>query len=228
MWSALGILLKDQLFQTLHASDVAELVRTTGIRNGCTVVDKLLQFTRTVGISDGETIMRVLWKYTCHDVRRDCLASHAFVQELLQQYVSRRGGRGRETTSETQIDKKDIHIPNLKELQGVFGSLLWAAMRTRPDICHVHSLASAALVHSESATRCRVKHILQYLSTHPEFGFHFPFHDVDSAEVYQVICYADATYRGTFSQSGRAVFWGTEKSKCVLGWASNRQTLLAE
>eukprot|EP00971_Amphidinium_carterae_P266103 5278648-Amphidinium_carterae.1 len=55
------------------------------------------------------------------------LHQHAFVQELLQQYVSRMemGGRGRETTSEreresfNQIGKKDPPNPkSLKELQG--------------------------------------------------------------------------------------------------------------
>eukprot|EP00971_Amphidinium_carterae_P189542 3762386-Amphidinium_carterae.1 len=162
------------------------------------------------------------------------LHQHVLVQELTRQYLGSMGGRGRDTTADSelfsQLGNSDPPDPQaLKELQAVLGSNLWAVTRSRPDLSYAHSLAASALVHSESETRERVKHMLQYLSKHPDLGIHYAFEDnIEGKD--EILSYSEASFspRGKFSQSGYAVFWGTPHSKCLFGWGSPKQTLIAE
>eukprot|EP00971_Amphidinium_carterae_P102935 2037595-Amphidinium_carterae.1 len=62
-------------------------------------------------------------------------------------------------------------------MQGILGSSLWISTRTRLDLCYAHSLAASSLTQSESETKTRLSHILQYLTLHDDLGIRCPFED---------------------------------------------------
>eukprot|EP00971_Amphidinium_carterae_P157425 3120884-Amphidinium_carterae.1 len=165
------------------------------------------------------------------------LHQRAFTRELIHKYFGRFGGKGRNTTAEPVSfgvpEKRDVpSAVALKEMQGILGSILWVSTRTRPDLCYAHSLAASSLTQSESETKLRLSHILQYLTRHDDLGLRCPFED-ESLDDEVVMSFGDASFapRGKFSQTGLAIFWGSDSPsgcKSIISWQSQKQTLLAE
>ena len=63
----------------------------------------------------------------------------------------------------------------IKRAQQILGTLLWLSTRSRPDLSYAVSMAASVQTRDLRELEVRLRHLLQYVSSHPHLGLHFPY-----------------------------------------------------
>ena len=113
-----------------------------------------------------------------------------------------------------------------KRLQQIVGALLWVSTKTRPDISWALSILAASMARDLSEATNRARHLLQYLSSAPDYGLVYRRLPTELQSEYQV--YTDISWAplGERSQEASVQFVGAPGANLV-AWHSTRQDLVA-
>jgi hypothetical protein len=118
------------------------------------------------------------------------------------------------------IVKNDKDVLNEKfDIKSKIGSLMYAAINTRPDICQAVSYIARFTNHPSTAVCEAVTRIFKYLNGNKEFGINL----IKGKSKLEV--YVDADLGGDIND-GKSTSGGCEEiDGCIINWWSSKQTL---
>ena len=119
------------------------------------------------------------------------------------------------------VTKETAHPTALKEQQATLGSLLWLAVKTRPDLSWAHSVAASALHRDLEECKTRTQWMVRYLRSYPHLGLHF---QSPSKPALRLDVWSDAS----FAPEGRESRSGVLQQVCGMpvAWASSKQPIV--
>ena len=118
------------------------------------------------------------------------LHEHFYADEFLKKHVGTFGTRVQGTTAAPESfttkssgeppERPDPEDPQrqkqIKRAQQILGALLWINTRTRPDLSYAVSMAASVQTKDLRGLEVRLRHPLQYVSSHPHLGLCYPSH----------------------------------------------------
>ena len=117
------------------------------------------------------------------------LDQHFYADEFLKKHAGTYGTRVRGTTATPESfstkssgqpplkpDPEDPqHQKQIKRAQQILGALLWLSTRTPPDLSYAVAMAASVQTRDLRDLEVRLRHLLQYVSSHPHLGLHYPY-----------------------------------------------------
>ena len=169
------------------------------------------------------------------------LHQHFYVDEFLKKHVGTFGTRVRGTTAapESFSTKSSGEVPlkpdpenpqhqkQIKRAQQILGALLWLSTRTRPDLSYAVAMAASVQTRDLRDLEVRLRHLLQYVSSHPHLGLYYPY---PTSNYRSLETFTDASFApsGSHSHQGFAVLFKVGHSQHLLHWSSTRQKLVSQ
>ena len=120
------------------------------------------------------------------------------------------------------------HQKQIKKAQQIPGALLWLSTRTRPDLSYGVSMAASVQTRDlRRELEVRLRHLLQYVSSHPHLGLHFPY---PTSTYLSLETFTDASFApcGAHSHQAFAILLKVGHSQHLLHWNSTRQKLVSQ
>ena len=154
-----------------------------------------------------------------------CLDQHRWLaQELHRRGLAQLGGSpslpSLDDAPQEPVDKNEDYTRQLRECQSDIGSLMWAAMRTRPDVQAAVSMCACLAVVCPGYVLQKLKAIWRYVRKTMWLSLHF----VGSKSTV-ITAYSDCSFaaQGSRSRTGVVLKIGSD----VVSWRSVRQKLTA-
>ena len=122
--------------------------------------------------------------------------------------------------SKPQQDEEQV---DLKLYQSIVGSLIYAAISTRPDISHAVNMISRYLANPGPAHLVAAKRILRYIKGTTNIGLTF---DGNNTTV-SIIGYADADWAGDYDERKSTTGYIVMIGNCMVSWASKKQSTVS-
>ena len=139
-----------------------------------------------------------------------------------------------EITGYDRLTQTSSKIVEPREYQELVGTLLYAAISTRPDIAHaVHELTKQMQSPAE-ASMTAAKRVLRYLAGTRAWGLQFGGRDTqrdsrsDAISKMSLDAYADADWAGDRADRKSTSGWMVRLNGDVISWASKKQSIVAQ
>ena len=117
------------------------------------------------------------------------------------------------------------HQKQIKRAQQILGALLLLSARTRPDLSYAVAMAASVQTRDLRDLEVRLRHLLQYVSSHPHLGLYYPY---PTSNYRSLETFTDASFApsGSHSHQGFTVLFKVGHSQHLLHWNSTRQKLV--
>ncbi|MCP4492594.1 MAG: DDE-type integrase/transposase/recombinase [Gammaproteobacteria bacterium] len=112
---------------------------------------------------------------------------------------------------------------DLKMYQALVGSLLYAAVATRPDIAHAVGVVCRFTSRPTTVHYTAAKRILRYLKATKELGLYYR---AGQDDIQQLIGYCDADWAGDKETRRSTMGHCFQLANCVISWISQRQPVV--
>ena len=171
---------------------------------------------------------------------RDLVLSQAsYIRELEQRYKSQLDGLGKPTTPlpnafDDDAREESSDVEDVRRCQTIVGEMLWASIRTRPDITFSVSKLAAAITRAPVGTYRSALHALAYLVASAECVLIYPRDEREVWKQYKKSTamegllegYGDASFAPEAKRSMQCVQVHTEGA--LTGWSCARQAFMAQ
>lgn len=109
---------------------------------------------------------------------------------------------------------------DLKLYQSIVGALMYAAISTRPDICHAVNMISRYLCNPCETHLSAAKRVLRYIKGSTTVGLTF---DGSHNQNVSITAYADADWAGDLDDRKSTSGYVIKIGDCVVSWISKKQ-----
>jgi hypothetical protein len=155
------------------------------------------------------------------------ISQRAYVNKILERFRMQ-DSRPVSTPLETgqqirEAEKESAHEVNL--YQSMIGSLLYAALGSRPDIAFATTNLSQYNTNPDASHHTAVKRILRYLNGTNDFTLRYPRGNQSSN--LKLECYADASYGNCLDTRRSYSGYVVQLNNATISWCSQRQKSVA-
>ena len=151
----------------------------------------------------------------------------SYTQDKVNEFIGDEHKTSNTPEDQVKLNKKDGELltqTGIQRYQGITGSLIYAAISTRPDIAHAVNMISRYMsqptqTHMNAATK-----ILRYLSQSTDMGL---LYDCNDSESVSVTAYCDSDWGGCADDSKSTTGFCTFVNDNLIAWNTHKQQTVA-